>query len=157
MNPIHATRRAVPRATRHLAVLAVPAAAAMLIAGCGSTDSKAAASPDPEPPSAVTVKATEFSFTPSTVTARAGKVKLTLDNQGKIEHEVVVLKTGQAARALKANGGRVSEAGSVGEVSETAAGAVKSVTLDLEPGRYVLACNITGHYQGGMFGTLTVR
>jgi uncharacterized cupredoxin-like copper-binding protein len=157
MHPTPAAHRRRPRATLRLAVLAVPAAAALLVAGCGSSDNESAASPNHAAANAVTIKATEYAFAPSAVTVKAGKVKLTLDNEGKIEHEVVLLKGGQAAGSLKVKGGRVSEDTSVGEVSETAAGAKKSVTLDLQPGRYVLVCNIAGHYQGGMFGTLTVR
>lgn len=92
-----------------------------------------------------------------TIRAKAGKLKLTLVNEGKAEHELVVLKTDQPAAGLKVSGGRVDEADSVGEISETAPGATKSATLTLGPGRYVLVCNIPGHYQGGMRGTLTVR
>ena len=91
------------------------------------------------------------------ITAQAGKLKLTLDNKGKIPHEIVVLKSSAAANALKVTGGRVSEKTSVGEVSETAAGATRSATLDLKPGTYVYVCNIPGHYGDGMRGTLTVK
>ena len=99
---------------------------------------------------------TEFAFAPATLTAKAGKLKLTLVNRGRTVHELVVLKTAQAAGALKVSGGRVSEAHAVGEVSETAAGATRSATLNLAPGRYVFVCNIPGHYEDGMRGTLTV-
>ncbi len=139
-------------------------AAALLAAGCGSADSDPApvgaarpASPAASPKRAeLTVTTTEFAFAPATLTAKAGKLKLTLVNRGRTVHELVVLKTAQGAGALKVSGGRVSEAHAVGEVSETAAGATRSATLKLAPGRYVFVCNIPGHYADGMRGTLTV-
>jgi len=144
----------------------VATVAGLLIAGCGSSSQAAGPSTNASPPasatvssavvSSLTVKTTEYAFAPMTATAKAGKVRITLVNSGKIVHELIVLKTAKAADALKATNGRVSEADSVGEVSETAAGATKSATLTLKPGRYVFVCNIPGHYIDGMRGTLTV-
>ena len=155
---------------RTLIVLAGPAAAAMLFAGCGSESASPAAGSQHASATvaatpataaaatgAVTVTSTEFAFAPMAITAKAGALKITLDNKGKVPHELVVLKSGQAAGSLPVKGGRVSEKASVGEVSETAGGTTKSTTLTLEPGRYVIVCNIPGHYQDGMRGTLTVQ
>ena len=101
--------------------------------------------------------ASEFKFAPAAITAKAGKVKVALDNKGDTEHEFVLLKTNQAAGALSVKGGRVSEAASVGEISETKAGQTATHTFHLKPGKYVYVCNIPGHYQQGMHGTLTVK
>ncbi len=136
--------------------------AAALVAGCGGSVASAGHSTTPTPaatapPAGLKVTTTEFAFHPSTLTASAGKVRLTLVNPGKVVHELVVLKTAQATDALKVSGGRVSEEHAVGEVSETPAGATKSATLTLKPGHYVYVCNIPGHYMSGMRGTLTVR
>ncbi len=107
----------------------------------------------------VTIAATEYAFAPAALSATAGKVDFTLQNDGAIEHELVVLKTNKAPADLKEDPktARVSESRSIGEVSETAAGATKSATLDLEPGKYLFVCNIAGHYKLGMTGTLTVK
>ena len=158
------------RRARRLMLLAAPVVAAGLIAGCGSSSQAAAPRAAKTPakmPTAnapvaadagkVTVTTTEFAFAPTAITAKAGKLKITLDNQGKIPHELVVLKSDQAAGALKVSGGRVSEKSSAGEVSETAGGTTKSSTVTLKPGRYVYVCNIPGHYADGMRGTLTVK
>jgi uncharacterized cupredoxin-like copper-binding protein len=156
---------------RRVMLLATPTVAAGLIAGCGSggatppgapvAAAKAAVAAAKAPVAAtagkITVTSTEYAFAPAAITARPGKLKITLDNKGTMAHEVVVLKSDQPAAALKVSGGRVSEKTSVGEVSETAAGATKSATITLKPGRYVIVCNIPGHYQAGMRGTLTVR
>lgn len=155
------------RLIRRLTWLAAPAVAAATIAGCGSSDAgagtvTAAGRPSPAATArpdrrAVTVRTTEYSFDPMSITAKAGKVRLSLDNQGRIPHELVVLKTSRPPGSLAVSNGRVSEAGAVGEVSQTAAGATRSSTLDLKPGRYTFVCNIPGHYQDGMRGTLMVR
>ena len=138
----------------------------MAISGCGSSGSEASGQvPATTTPtrsaatadSALRFTTTEFAFAPMTATAKAGKLTLTLVNDGKVPHELVLLKTKEKADSLKVKTGRVSEAASVGEVSETAAGATKSTTLTLKPGAYVFVCNIPGHYQDGMRGTLTVR
>ena len=150
---------------RRLVALSAPIlATALLAAGCGSDHDPgpvAASAPASAAAGAkgggLTVTTTEFAFAPTTLTAKAGRVKVTLVNHGSAKHELVVLKTAQAAGGLKVSGGRVSEAHAVGEVSETAAGATKSATLNLKAGRYVFVCNIPGHYQGGMRGTLTVK
>lgn len=105
----------------------------------------------------VVVKSTEYAFAPSAITAKAGKVKLTLDNAGSIPHELVILKTDQKADALKVTDGRVGEADSVGELAETDARGTKTKSFDLKPGTYVYVCNISGHYGFGMKGTLTVK
>lgn len=47
-------------------------------------------------------------------------------------------------------------AGALGEVPELAPGASGTVTLTLEPGVYLLVCNIPGHYACGMWTLLTV-
>lgn len=144
---------------------------AIVLAGCGGDDNgsndsaastpaattQTATSTAAAPSRDLTFKATEYAFSPSTTTAKAGKVKLTMVNDGAMEHELVVLKTDTPADQLPVSNGRVSEKDSVGEISETAAGKTASTTLDLKPGTYVYVCNIPGHYQAGMRGTLTVK
>lgn len=134
-------------------------------------DAAAAAAPAPAVPAAparpaaldatsgkATVTATDLKFSAPVINASAGKVRLTLHNAGKVEHELIVLRTNADPTSLKAAAnGRVSEAASIGEISETAPGASKSTTFDLKPGRYVYVCNIPGHYAGGMRGALVVK
>jgi uncharacterized cupredoxin-like copper-binding protein len=104
----------------------------------------------------IAVALSEWAIRPSTRTVQAGPVNFGVTNQGKVPHEMVVVRTAKPAAAL-GRGVRVSEAGSVGEAGDVAPGATKSVTLDLKPGHYVLICNLPGHYMQGMHADLTVR
>ncbi len=107
----------------------------------------------------ITVDASEYAFMPAAVTAKPGKLSFTLDNKGKIPHELIVLKTSADPAGLKVDPStaRISESSSVGEVSETAAGKAKTSTLDLAAGTYVYVCNIPAHYGLGMYGVLEVK
>jgi plastocyanin len=157
----------------------VAVAAALALAGCGSSDdtttgssgastgasggdaygspSGAKASSASAASGRATVTATEFAFSPTTIDAKAGKLTITLKNAGKFDHELVVLKTDAAPDALKVSGGQVSQAGGLGEIEHTKSGAQNSKTFDLQPGNYVYFCNIPGHYANGMRGRITVR
>jgi plastocyanin len=105
----------------------------------------------------LTVDASEFEFAPTAATAKAGRLTITMKNLGKVPHELVLLKTSTKADGLKVTDGRVSEADSVGEISETDGGVSKDHTFTLKAGTYVYVCNIPGHYMDGMRGTLTVQ
>lgn len=98
----------------------------------------------------------------------AGQVSLRVTDAGVLTHELVVLPLADGAqpgqRTVGADG-RISEAGSVGEVSNNNGagageglqpGGVGWTTLDLKPGRYELVCNIAGHYAAGMYAELDV-
>jgi uncharacterized cupredoxin-like copper-binding protein len=105
-----------------------------------------------------TLTSTDYGFSAPEIDARAGKLTLTLDNAGAIEHEFVLLKSSAGPASLKVGAsGRVSESTSVGEVSETKAGASAATTFALEPGRYIYVCNLPGHYANGMRGRLVVK
>lgn len=96
-----------------------------------------------------------LTVTPASV--KAGPTTINLENQGTVEHEVVVLKTDTPAAQLKVGSDHtVSEDASVGEDSETKPGATKSTTIDLTPGSYVLVCNIERHYERGMYAAFSV-
>ena len=159
--------------TRRLVLpLVALAAASVLAAGCGSKNTSDAVAKPAKPAAAAdataaatdttavtTLKVTagEMYFKPTSYTAKAGKVNFQFTNAGTVEHELIVLKTDKPASSYKPGAdGRISEDDSVGEVSETKAGATASKVLDLKPGKYVLVCNIPGHFAAGMQATLVV-
>ena len=88
----------------------------------------------------------------------AGTVTFTVTNEGVKKHEFVVLKTDVAADKLHVEGDEVVEDDydSPGEIGDLPAGATDTLTLDLPAGKYVLICNLKGHYRMGMYTPFTV-
>jgi uncharacterized cupredoxin-like copper-binding protein len=117
----------------------------------------------------VNVALKEFSITPEQSTVTAGPVYFHAANEGAEAHEMVVIRTDLAPDELPVDDdGRVPEdqVSIVGEIEPFAAGSDASITLDLQPGHYVLICNILekeesgkleSHYQEGMRTALTVE
>jgi len=73
-------------------------------------------------------------------------------------HSFEVLKTDLPHDKLPIDGvtAKAKEDGKVGGIESIAPGGSASVTLDLAPGKYVLICNVAGHYQLGMHVSFTV-
>ena len=144
-----------------------------LVTACGS-DSKSSSADTAAAGGDVTVAAATGGGTPVAVTAGdtsdtaqflkvdptsvpTGKVTFTFKNTGNRQHEMIVLKTDTPADQLKVGAdNKVSEADSVGEISETDAGKTVVKTFDLAAGSYVLVCNIEKHYNQGMKSAFTV-
>ena len=105
----------------------------------------------------------EFFFAPKNIAAKAGATTIEAPNEGSVEHEMVIFKTNMDPGKLPTEAsGEVDEekmdkiAESAGEIPDVEAGETKSNQFKLTPGRYVMFCNLPGHYAGGMYGTLTV-
>ena len=110
-------------------------------------------------PGPVTATMTEYAFKLSQPTAKSGKVTFRIVNSGSIVHEMVVVQTDLAADKLpKAADGSVDEekVTSMGEQGDIDAGKSVDLTLDLPAGRYMLICNLPGHFQQGMYTDFTV-
>jgi uncharacterized cupredoxin-like copper-binding protein len=83
-------------------------------------------------------------------------------NDGKLTHELVAFRTDLGQGDLPMAGDRVNEEAKAvthidPEAEDVQPGASKTLTLELEPGRYVIICNLAGHYASGMHQALTVR
>lgn len=94
-------------------------------------------------------------------TVPAGEVTFNVTSSSKdMEHEMVVVPLKDPTKPLPyvASESRVDEdeAGDVGEVSELEPGYSGSLTVSLEPGSYLLVCNVPGHYAAGMWAELEV-
>jgi uncharacterized cupredoxin-like copper-binding protein len=156
---------------KSLAIAAIVILAAPIAAGCGSADDHGdggqAAAPAPtttqtttQPPAAsraLTIRMTEFAFDPKDATAKAGRVTITAPNDGKVVHELVLLKTDEDPATLPKKGDEVDESTSVGEIADVEPGSTKKATFKLAPGTYAMVCALPGHYEGGMYGSLTVE
>lgn len=117
----------------------------------------------PKGPTTVRVTESEWNLKLDTTSIPAGKVTFQVSNHGQIEHEMVVLKTDLAVNALAMSAEEADkvdeEAGAenVGEVEDIAVGTNKNDTFDLAPGKYVLICNVPGHYKAGMAAAFEVK
>ena len=153
---------------------ALLATACLAIAACSAA---ATASPSASSPAAassgagtaVAVTLSEWAVANQPASVPAGSVTFTATNDGPDDiHEFVVIKTDLSLTELPTDEtGAVDESGGgmevMGEIEDIAVGASEELTLDLDPGAYVLICNIydeteqEAHYQEGMRSALTVE
>jgi uncharacterized cupredoxin-like copper-binding protein len=127
------------------------AAIALVLVSCGAPDAAPAGS-------GVVVEMSDYKVSASVPGVKAGSVKIGVRNLGAMAHSFTVLKTDLPQDKLPVDGAtaKVSEDGKVGGIDTIPAGKSASVTIDLTPGKYVLICNVPGHYQLGMHTAFTV-
>lgn len=123
------------------------AAAALLTGACGggseddegsTADTKASGS-ETAAGQTIEVIGKEFSFTPDTLTLKAGQPhKIVLKNTGSIEHDITVSEAGFKLTV---------QSGQSGD---------KTLTMD-KPGTYEFICSVAGHESAGMKGNITVE
>lgn len=141
------------RVARVLVVMA----AAMALGACSSAGSPAT-SPTAAPAAAkattVGVTLKEFGVTLALPCAPPGAVTFSVQNSGLILHELVVVKSDLAVYKLPQFQQKVVEETKVEVVTKAApfdAGQKQEITATLQPGRYILLCNVASHYISGMF------
>ena len=126
---------------------------ALLPAACSPTEPGASG-----PVFDVTIR--DFKVRPSSPTAPAGVVTLSVSNIGPTTHEFVVVRTNLPDDELPigADGLSVDEdrLDDVDEIEGVEDGSTEQVTVRLEPGRYVFFCNFEGHYLAGMHAAVRV-
>jgi uncharacterized cupredoxin-like copper-binding protein len=133
-------------------------------------DPVAELTPEPKPADATEIGVTlsEWSVVASAPSAPAGQIYFLVENAGPEDaHEFVVIKSDLDPGALPVEEGAVPEGDVdlIDEIEPFAVGSTGSITLDLEPGKYVLICNIAevedgaieSHYQEGMRAAFTVE
>jgi plastocyanin len=142
------------RSTRRFAVLlAVGAALAVPVVGCGGSDDDEDSSSNAATPAATTgggggaggavdLTATDFKFDPSEPTVKSGEVSFTLKNDGQTEHSLEIEDV---------NGEDVEIEG---DVSLGSSGTLKA---NLAPGSYEFYCPVGNHKEMGMTGEITVK
>lgn len=86
----------------------------------------------------------------------AGEVTFKVTNTSKDTiHEMIVIQLAEPGKPLPyiTDESRVDEdkAGDKGEVSELDPGASGALTVTLQPGKYLLICNVPGHFAAGMW------
>jgi plastocyanin len=115
-------------ATTPTATTGTPAPPSSPAGGASSAPLKLAANPEGQ-----------LSYEPKQLSAKAGKVTITMANSSAVEHNVTVAQGSTVLGAIP-----------------TFKGGVKTLTLNLKPGTYTFYCSVPGHRQAGMEGTLTV-
>jgi uncharacterized cupredoxin-like copper-binding protein len=112
---------------------------------------------------ATTVKTTlsDFKIELGTNSGPAGSFTFEITNNGPEEHEFVIFKTDLAADKLPVVNDKVPEdtegLNLIDEEEEIPKGESRTLTVDLEAGKYVLICNLVGHYGQGMHAPFTVN
>ena len=144
---------------RLAALLALGAAFAVPIAGCGgssndnstsnassnaATTGTAAAATGPG--GTVDLSATEYKFNPSDPTVKSGQVTFKETNDGQTSHSLEI------EDVTPGNDQRLN-----GENGEVAPGQSGTLTVNLKPGKYEFYCPISNHKQLGMTGEITVK
>ena len=82
-----------------------------------------------------------LAYDKKTLSAKAGKVTITMTNMAPIGHNITIQQ---------------GTNGAVLGATPTFQGGTKSVSLNLKAGTYTFYCSVPGHRAGGMVGTLTV-
>jgi uncharacterized cupredoxin-like copper-binding protein len=107
--------------------------------------------------SAVSVALVEWKFLPEQVTVRAGRVTFVVRNDGKMDHAFLVLRSDRHHHSLTVKKGKVVETGRLGGIPLISRSTTKRITLTVPRGRYVMLCNMLGHYQAGQYAALRAR
>jgi uncharacterized cupredoxin-like copper-binding protein len=138
-----------------VAILAA-AASVLALAACGKdygTESHTTTAATADATPRIAAKVSDFAIRLDSENAPPGEVSFDIRNDGRVEHEFVILRSNHAAGALPVDGDEVAE-DAAGQRADEAKGIApgKTVTLKakLDPGRYVLICNLAGHYARGM-------
>jgi uncharacterized cupredoxin-like copper-binding protein len=104
----------------------------------------------------------EYGFTLRPAALPAGEILFIVRNQGTIPHELVMFKTksADAALPLGKDGSLDEESPQIENVVDSGSalkpGETRWLTAELEPGSYVIVCNLPGHYHAGMHLAVTV-
>ncbi len=129
--------------------------AAVFISGCGSSGK-----PGKTSPSVVPVSEADFHIS-APATLKAGEYTFKVHNQGPTDHEFIIVPTENGSLPLRPDGLTVDEEAvesqEPGSLEPGGPGAVRDLTVTLKPGRYVLFCNMEGHYMAGMHSELVVE
>jgi plastocyanin len=134
---------------RITAISAAMIIALLVLAACSSAGGSSSGATN------LKVTTTEFAFNPANVTVPAGgSVTLTLNNTGTVEHTWVVLKQGVSVTTATGLDPASIYFSSKVEPGQTA---TFNFTAPTTAGDYEIICDLPGHLEGGMKGTLTVK
>ena len=129
--------------------------AAACLTACGAGRPLSAAS------HVIDVTERDFSINVGSRQVSPGTVDFRVTNKGPDAHELIVVRTSESELPLRTDGITVSEErlkrSTVGVLEPGQPGAVRDLRVRLTKGRYVLLCNMSGHFMGGMHAVVVVR
>ena len=132
---------------------ALALAAMLLTSGCGGAASAPVAG------SVIAVAERDFHISAPTH-LRAGPVVLRVHNVGPDQHELIVARLTGSGLPLRRDGLTIDEEALTrdepGSLEPGQPGVTRDLAINLAPGRYVLFCNMEGHYLGGMHHEIVV-
>ncbi len=122
----------------------------------------AATSPTPAEPTIVDVFHTEWELIPSVNTAPAGEVIFNATNDGVVTHNFRLARTDLPDDGLPVNPDtfmvREEELEIIARTTkDLSPGELEEVAVNLPPGRYVIFCNVAGHYEAGLHSEFIVE
>jgi uncharacterized cupredoxin-like copper-binding protein len=101
----------------------------------------------------VYVQLGDYWAAPAVPSVRAGKVTFVAKNVGQVPHELMVERM-----PIKMDGPmQPNEDAAQGMIPDMDPGKSGRMTMHLTPGKYMLFCNVTGHYAAGQHMVFTVR
>jgi hypothetical protein len=137
--------------------LSIPIACVPALIGCGSSDG---------PRTAVGLTVLPVSEKDFKISApksvRPGDIRLVVRHPGPDDHELIIVRAPASGRLpMRADGMTVDEDAleptTAVAIEPALPGSTSNMRVNLTPGRYVMFCNMSGHYRGGMHRTLVVR
>jgi plastocyanin len=108
-----------------------------MLAGCGA-DEPAPARPKDR---AIAIAVTDFRYTPQNITARPGRLRVTLTNRGRLAHTFRVERKTTIVK----------------KVSSLLPGDTATTSIPVRKGEYRFFCALSNHEELGMYGTLVVK
>lgn len=123
---------------------------AVIVAACSGSEKTVS--------SGVTANLHDFGIELSQSTFASGPITFNLSNDGPSVHEFVIVRSNLDPASLPVVNGKVEESvlDAVDEVEDVAVGSTPQLSVNLQPGSYIVICNIVGHYQAGMHAGFTV-
>ncbi len=129
-----------------------------LLLGLALTVAACAGGSETIPPDVdVAVHMQDYKVLLSVASAKPGTVRFGIKNEGGMEHSFELIKTDLPFDQLPTADAKAKDDGLVKQVKSIPVGKVSLVSADLPAGKYVIICNIAGHYQLGMRAALTVN
>ena len=109
----------------------------LLCAGCGASEPPAVTAHG----NRIAIGATDFRYTPQTIRASPGRLRLDIVNHGRLAHTLWVSRKDQ----------------NVAKASSLLPGERTTKTLRVRKGQYRFFCALSNHEELGMYGTLIVK